>query len=53
MLVVRTVSQKKLSRRQTPPDRAKSIVQGSGKCGWLSESGSFAVLNNGIEFAAT
>ncbi len=34
-------------------DRAKSILHEHGKYGWLTENGSFVVLNDGIEFAAT
>lgn len=34
-------------------DRAKSILQEYGHYSWLTENGSFVVLNNGIEFAAT
>ncbi len=34
-------------------DRAKSILQEHGNYDWLSSSGSFVILNNGIEFAAT
>jgi uncharacterized membrane protein YphA (DoxX/SURF4 family) len=34
-------------------DRAKSILQEHGNYSWLTENGSFVVLNNGIEFAAT
>tara|TARA_R110002072_G_scaffold36524_2_gene107503 strand:+ start:46765 stop:47361 length:597 start_codon:yes stop_codon:yes gene_type:complete len=34
-------------------DRAKSILQEHGNYEWLTEYGSFVVLNNGIEFAAT
>jgi uncharacterized membrane protein YphA (DoxX/SURF4 family) len=34
-------------------DRAKSILQEHGNYSWLTESGNFVVLNNGIEFAAT
>jgi putative oxidoreductase len=34
-------------------DRAKSILQEYGNYSWLTEYGSFVVLNNGIEFAAT
>ncbi len=34
-------------------DRAKAILQEHGNYGWLTENGSFVVLNNGIEFAAT
>ena len=34
-------------------DRAKAILQEQGNYGWLTEHGNFAVLNNGIEFAAT
>ncbi|MGI9341767.1 MAG: HvfX family Cu-binding RiPP maturation protein [Gammaproteobacteria bacterium] len=33
--------------------RAKSILKENGDYGWLTEQGSFVVLNNGIEFAAT
>jgi putative oxidoreductase len=34
-------------------DRAKSLLREHGHYEWLTEHGSFAVLNNGIEFAAT
>ena len=34
-------------------DAAKSILQEHGNYSWLTENGSFVVLNNGIEFAAT
>lgn len=34
-------------------DRAKSILQEHGNYSWLTENGSFVVLNNGIEFATT
>ena len=34
-------------------DRAKSILQEHGNYEWLTENGSLAILNNGIEFAAT
>lgn len=34
-------------------ERAKEILQSQGDYGWLTENGSFVVLNNGIEFAAT
>jgi len=34
-------------------DRAKSILKEHGNYDWLTENGSFVVLNNGIEFAAT
>jgi putative oxidoreductase len=33
--------------------RAKEILREHGNYGWLTEHGSFVVLNNGIEFAAT
>lgn len=33
--------------------RAKEILQEYGNYEWLTEQGSFVVLNNGIEFAAT
>lgn len=33
--------------------RAKSILKEHGDYEWLTENGSFVVLNNGIEFAAT
>lgn len=34
-------------------DRAKEILQDQGNYSWLTEHGSFVVLNNGIEFAVT
>jgi uncharacterized membrane protein YphA (DoxX/SURF4 family) len=34
-------------------DVAKGILQEHGNYSWLTENGSFVVLNNGIEFAAT
>ncbi|GAB4269465.1 MAG: DoxX family protein [Methylomicrobium sp.] len=34
-------------------EQAKSILQQYGNYQWLTENGSFVVLNNGIEFAAT
>lgn len=34
-------------------DRAKEILREHGNYEWLTENGSFVVLNNGIEFAAT
>lgn len=34
-------------------DKAKEILQEHGHYPWLTEKGSFAILNNGIEFAAT
>lgn len=34
-------------------DRAKDILQEHGNYSWLTEHGSFVILNNGIEFAAT
>ena len=34
-------------------DMAKSILKDYGNYQWLTENGSFVVLNNGIEFAAT
>lgn len=34
-------------------DRAKEILKEHGNYDWLTEHGSFVVLNNGIEFAAT
>lgn len=34
-------------------DAAKNILREHGNYGWLTENGSFVVLNNGIEFAAT
>ena len=33
--------------------RARDILQQHGNYGWLTGSGSFAIVNNGIEFAAT
>lgn len=32
---------------------AKSLLQSHGNYGWLTSSGNFVILNNGIEFAAT
>ena len=34
-------------------DKAKDILQQHGHYDWLTQNGSFVVLNNGIEFAAT
>ncbi len=34
-------------------ERAKSILREHGNYDWLTENGSYVVLNNGIEFAAT
>ena len=34
-------------------DRAKSILKENANYDWLTENGSFVVLNNGIEFATT
>jgi putative oxidoreductase len=34
-------------------DKAKDILQEHGNYNWLTEQGSFVVLNNGIEFAVT
>ena len=34
-------------------DKAKDILKEHGNYEWLTESGSFVILNNGIEFAAT
>lgn len=34
-------------------DRARDILREHGNYSWLTENGSFVVLNNGIEFAAT
>ncbi len=34
-------------------EQARSILQEHGDYNWLTDSGSFVVLNNGIEFAAT
>ncbi len=34
-------------------DKAKEILREHGNYSWLTERGSFVVLNNGIEFAAT
>lgn len=34
-------------------DAAKSLLQQHGNYDWLTETGSFVVLNNGIEFAVT
>ena len=34
-------------------DKAKEVLQEHARYDWLTENGSFVVLNNGIEFAAT
>ncbi len=34
-------------------DAAKELLQTNGNYEWLTEQGSFVILNNGIEFAAT
>ncbi|MGD8583552.1 MAG: DoxX family protein [Gammaproteobacteria bacterium] len=34
-------------------DRAKDLLREHGNYEWMTENGSFVVLNNGIEFAAT
>ncbi len=34
-------------------DRAKDILREHGNYGWLTEYGNLAIVNNGIEFAAT
>lgn len=34
-------------------NQAKSLLREHGNYDWLTENGSFAILNNGIEFAAT
>lgn len=34
-------------------DQAKSLLQQHGNYDWLTQNGSFVVLNNGVEFAAT
>ncbi len=34
-------------------DMAREILREHGNYNWLTENGSFVVLNNGIEFAAT
>ena len=34
-------------------ERAREILQQHGNYDWLTENGSFAIVNNGIEFAAT
>lgn len=34
-------------------DRARSILKSHGDYAWLTEQGSFGVINNGVEFAAT
>ncbi|VAW75908.1 FIG01057559: hypothetical protein, partial [hydrothermal vent metagenome] len=33
--------------------RGKEILEQNGNYEWLTENGSFVILNNGIEFAAT
>jgi uncharacterized membrane protein YphA (DoxX/SURF4 family) len=34
-------------------DKARELLQEHGNYNWLTENGSFVVLNNGIEFAVT
>jgi len=34
-------------------EKAKEILQTHGNYDWLTETGSFVILNNGVEFAAT
>ena len=34
-------------------ERAKDILREHGNYDWLTEKGSFVILNNGIEFATT
>jgi len=34
-------------------DAAKSLLQNYGNYEWLTETGNFVILNNGVEFAAT
>jgi len=34
-------------------DAAKSLLQSYGNYDWLTETGNFVILNNGVEFAAT
>jgi len=34
-------------------EKARNILQEHGNYDWLTETGNFVVLNNGIEFAAT
>ncbi len=34
-------------------NKARSVLKEHGNYGWLTEKGSFAILNNGIEFAVT
>ncbi len=34
-------------------DMAKNILREHGNYSWLTENGSFVILNNGIEFAST
>ncbi len=34
-------------------ERAKEILQAQGDYEWITENGALAILNNGIEFAAT
>ena len=42
-----------IDEAQTRKDAAKSILQQHGNYSWLTETGSFTVLKNGIEFSAT
>ncbi|WP_018868943.1 DoxX family protein [Thioalkalivibrio sp. ALgr3] len=42
-----------IAEAQQRLDRAKSILQEHGNYDWLTEAGNFAIVNNGIEMAAT
>ncbi|MDH5357931.1 MAG: DoxX family protein [Gammaproteobacteria bacterium] len=42
-----------IAESSTQLEMARSILQQHGNYDWLTQNGSFVVLNNGIEFAAT
>lgn len=42
-----------IEEAQTRKEMAKSLLKEHGNYSWLTETGSFTVLKNGIEFAAT
>ena len=42
-----------IEKSDNKKETAKEILKEHGNYDWLTENGSFVVLNNGIEFAAT
>ncbi|WP_095499160.1 DoxX family protein [Paraferrimonas haliotis] len=47
------LANERVMEAQEKLDRAKAILQEHGNYDWLTSSGNFVVLNNGIEFAIT